>query len=218
MKGKNILFDFGNVLIDLDIPETRRLMGELMREDMREKAEAEIDQLVKKYETGAISTELFINGILKLAKEDVQALDVIDAWNAMLLDIPKRRIEWLREMKKHHRMALLSNTNPLHLESVFNNIKADHPGLDFEKEFFDGVFYSHKIGLRKPDEKCFLYVLEKLSWRAEDVVFIDDIEENVAAANNLGITGIQLLAEMPVEELIPPGSLASDPDKLKKSL
>ncbi len=206
MKGVNILFDFGNVLIDLDIPKTTRMLEELVANDVEE-ARREIEELVKKYETGKISTELFINGILKFCRNEVQAKDVIEAWNAMLIGVPARRIEWLYEMKKHHRMAILSNTNSLHLENVYKGLEKDHPGLDFENEFFEKVFYSHKIGLRKPDQECFEYVMKELGWKAEATIFIDDVEENVEAASALGLTGINLIPELPVEDLIKPGSL-----------
>ncbi|TVR86133.1 MAG: HAD family phosphatase [Saprospirales bacterium] len=206
MKGVNILFDFGNVLIDLDIPKTTRMLEELVADDVEE-ARREIEELVKKYETGKISTELFINGILKFCRNEVQAKDVIDAWNAMLIGVPARRIEWLYEMKKHHRMAILSNTNSLHLENVYKGLEKKHPGLDFENEFFEKVFYSHQIGLRKPEKECFEYVMKELGWKPEATIFIDDVEENVEAASSLGLTGINLIPELPVEDLIKPGSL-----------
>lgn len=215
MNGKNILFDFGNVLIDIDIPLTFKKLSELVREDQRDQAEAEINRLIHQYEKGEISTELFINGILKFCRNEVQAQDVIKAWKAMLIGIPPVRIEWLRSMKEFHRMAILSNTNELHIEGVYNHLAKAHPGIDFEGEFFEGVFYSHRIGLRKPDADCFQYVLNALGWNPSDTVFIDDLEENVEAADKLGMTGIHLLPEMPVEELIPPGSLVTDPSRKK---
>lgn len=209
MTAKNILFDLGNVLIDLDIPETFRKLRALIDAEHAEDAEEKINQIVSRYERGELSDELFINAILKLSKREVQAGDVIDAWNAMLKGIPVRRMEWLAEMKKHHRMAVLSNTNDLHISWVRSYLKKYHPDCDFEKVFFEKIFYSHQIGCRKPEPECFQKVLNELGWRPQDTVFIDDLEVNVKAADELGMTGMQLMPDMPVEELIPPGSLTS---------
>ena len=204
---KNIIFDFGNVLIDLDIPATYRALKELIAEEEKETAEDYINEQVKKYETGKISTELFINSILKISRTSVQAKEVIDAWNKMLIGIPANRMDWLREMKKYHRMAIFSNTNELHIENVYQHLRRDHAGLDFENEFFEGVFYSHILGCRKPEVDCFELVLDKLGWKASETVFIDDLEENIKAADKAGIIGMQLMADVAIEDVIPPGSL-----------
>lgn len=215
MAQQNILFDFGNVLIDIDIPRAFKEIEALLRSDVEEEAEVEIHRLIPIYETGAINSEVFINGILKFCRPEVQATDVIAAWKSMLIGIPQARIEWLDKMKGFHRMALLSNTNEIHLEGVYSHLKKDHAGIDFEDDYFEQVFYSHLIGLRKPDPRCFEFVLNELEWEPEDTVFIDDVEENVAAADKLGMTGIHLLVDMPVEELIPPGSLVKGKKPLK---
>lgn len=209
MTAKNILFDLGNVLIDLDIPETFRKLQALIGDEHSEGAEDKINQMVFRYERGELSNELFINAILKLSRREIQAGDVIDAWNAMLKGIPERRMDWLREMKKHHRMAVFSNTNDLHIAWVRSYLKRAHPDCDFEREFFENIFYSHQLGCRKPETECFEKVLNELGWKPKDTVFIDDTEENVKAADQAGMTGIQLMPEIPVEELIPPGSLIS---------
>lgn len=211
MTAKNILFDLGNVLIDLDIPETYRKLQALIDDEHAESAEDKINRIVFRYERGELSDELFINAILKLSRREVQAAYVIEAWNAMLIGIPERRMDWLGEMKKHHRMAVFSNTNDLHISWVRSYLKRAHPDCDFEREFFEKIFYSHQMGCRKPETVCFEKVLNELGWKPKDTVFIDDIEENVIAADKVGMTGMQLVPDMPVEELIPPGSLISSP-------
>lgn len=208
---KNILFDFGNVLIDLDIPATYRALKELILKDELETAEEYIQEQVIKYETGKISTEIFINSILKIADSKVQAKEVIQAWNMMFIGIPEKRMEWLGEMKKYHRMAIFSNTNELHIQWVQDHLKKEHQGLDFEGQFFEGVFYSHLLGCRKPEKDCFELVLDKLDWKASETIFIDDLEENVKAADQAGIIGMQLMPDVAVEDLIPPGSLFAVP-------
>jgi len=204
---KNILFDFGNVLIDLDIPATFRALKKLIAKDELETAEDYINEQVKKYEIGKISSELFINSILKISDSEVQARDVIQAWNKMFIGIPESRMQWLKEMKKFHRMAIFSNTNEMHIQWVYDHLKRDHGGMDFEEAFFEGVYYSHLLGCRKPEKDCFELVLSKLGWKASETIFIDDLEENVKAADEAGIIGMQLMADVAVEDFIPPGSL-----------
>lgn len=204
---KNILFDFGNVLIDLDIRATFKALKLLVAKEHLEIAEDHINEAVVKYEIGKISSEIFINSILKIADKKVQARDVIKAWNKMFIGIPKKRMEWLGEMKGYHRMAIFSNTNEIHIQWVYKHLKKEHKGLDFENEFFEGVFYSHLLGCRKPEKNCFELVLGKLGWKASETIFIDDLEENVKAADKAGIIGMQLMPDMAIEELIPPGSL-----------
>ena len=110
-----------------------------------------------------------------------------EAWNAMLLDIPKERIDWIYQATREYNCVVLSNTNSIHVrhfEEFFNETTPyGYPG-----DVFQQVFYSHEIGERKPDREAFEHVLDKTGFFiAEETVLFDDLPENLQAASTLGI-------------------------------
>ena len=190
---KNIIFDLGNVIIDLDIPRTAHEMHSLLRHpDLQSEVWTSLEPTLHQYETGAISDELFINALIKHARPNVYAQQVIRAWNAMLIDIPAERLQYLTELKRQgYAIYLLSNTNALHLAWV-NKYMLKHydaPSLD---AWFDRAYYSHLIQRRKPDLACFEYVLADAGLKHDETLFIDDIHENILGAQLAGIRGLHL--------------------------
>jgi len=183
----NILFDFGNVIIDIDIPGAIDRIAAFRSPKVSEETyDRELRKLVRKYEVDAISTDLFINGILKYADVSVQARDVIVAWNSMLVSLPEYRLTMLERLKDRFGLFMLSNTNYLHIEWVHEYLRTTHHIEDFESRFFDVVYYSHLIKARKPDSKAFEYVIEDAMITPEKTLFIDDNEANIETASDLG--------------------------------
>jgi len=188
MKGfRNILFDFGNVIIDIDIPRARSALESLLRTDLsRPATEEHLTRCIHQYETGAIDTDAFIDLILKNAKPHVQKEDVIDAWNSMLIGIPAYRFAMLEALKENFTLLMLSNTNSLHLSWILSHLSDIHGVSDFEKRYFHSIYYSHLIGFRKPQAEAFRYVIEDAFITPSNTLFIDDMEENIIAAKRLG--------------------------------
>ena len=146
----NLLFDFGNVIIDIDIPGAIDRLGALKHPEVEDaEYDRQLRQLVRKYEVDAISTDLFINGVLKYAGHNVQALDVIKAWNSMLVDLPAYRLSMLEQLRSRFGLFMLSNTNYMHISWVHDHLRDAHQISDFEDRFFDEVYYSHLIKARK---------------------------------------------------------------------
>lgn len=186
-KISNLLFDFGNVLIDIDIEGAWERLSELRNPQLsKDQVETEVNQLTIKYEVGQISTDLFINGMLKYARKDVQAIDVIEAWNSMLIGIPVYRLSMLEQLREAYNVVLLSNTNELHIEWVYRHLKQDLGVEDFDHKYFDDTYYSHEIHLRKPDAECFHHVCENSFITPSRTLFMDDHPPNIEAANRLG--------------------------------
>lgn len=180
---KNILFDLGNVIIDIDIPLAIENLAYLMKKPDN------FDPVLKAilaYETGAIATELFINRIIRDARPSVQAIDVIEAWNSMLIGIPPHRLVMLDELKPHYSLFVLSNTNPLHLEWIHTHLKEIHQIDDFEGKYFQKVFYSHLVKDRKPNASIYETVLKEANLKATETLFLDDMEDNIESASALG--------------------------------
>ena len=182
-KAKALLFDLGNVIIDLDINKSFEKLQQLCRPDADQ---SKIDAVILKYECGRVSTEIFINTLLSQSYSDVQALDIIEAWNSMLLGIPGKRLEMLRKLKSIYNVHLLSNTNWLHLEWVHRYLKTEHNVNDFENEFFHTAYYSHIIGDRKPKPSIFYHVISDASLIAGETLYMDDVQENLNTASDLG--------------------------------
>jgi len=190
---KNILFDLGNVIIDIDIPRTRHELFKLFRRaDLQQQIIDELQPVILNYETGQISDELFINALIHYARPQVYAQQIIRAWNAMLIDIPFERLEFLKMLRtQKYKLYLLSNTNGLHL-SWINNFMTKHFNTHSLDEWFERSYYSHLIKLRKPHASCFEFVLSDSGMVADETLFIDDMLENIDSAKALGIRTLYL--------------------------
>ncbi|QOD60820.1 HAD family phosphatase [Polaribacter haliotis] len=178
---KNIIFDFGDIFINLDKMATFKAMAELGVSNITE----EMMQIYHQYEKGFMSTEDFIKFFHN--KFNIPKTDLVNAWNAVLLDFPKERLSFLQELSasKKYRLFLLSNTNDLHIKWVQNSL-----GVQFYNDFknaFEQFYLSHEINFRKPDTNIYEFVLNENSLKAEETLFVDDLEENTNSASQLGI-------------------------------
>lgn len=179
---KNVIFDFGAILIPIDMPRTWKSFEQLgAKDDLREQKE-----VFHQYETGKTATADFVKELQphffrkKIFPGDIQA-----AWNSMLDPLQDEIIPFLKKIKKNHRIFLLSNTNELHV----NHIKTV-AGPFLYKRFisqFEEVYYSHEVGMRKPDAEIFEKVLKDNELTAEETFFVDDTKKNTVAAAELGI-------------------------------
>ncbi len=190
---RNILFDLGNVIVDLDIPHCTDQLNNLMRHpDRQDENQAVLVRAIQDYEVAAISDELFINSIINISKPQVYAQQVIRAWNSMLIDIPEQRLEYLKELKSEgYNIYLLSNTNAIHLDWV-NQFIRKHYRQDSLNHWFDRAYYSHLIQRRKPDISTFEYVIGHAGIQPHETLFIDDIYENIESGKQAGLHTIHL--------------------------
>ena len=109
------MFDLGNVIFDLDIEKTRQSFEKMFRKDADKKI---LDKVFIDYECGRVSSDIFINTLLSQSNRNIQAVDIIDAWNSMLIGIPEYRLDMLLKLRERFNVFLLSNTNEIHLEWV----------------------------------------------------------------------------------------------------
>ena len=196
-----IIFDLGNVIIDLDIPAT----DEAFKSLMGEKYDSAIAQLTnenifQRYEKGEISTTQFIQKIADVSfLTDKEAIK--NAWNAMLLDIPPQRFELLSNAKENYRTFCLSNTNKLHIDFIFEQLQQQNslPNLD---SFFEKVYLSHEMGMRKPDEEIFLKVIEDQQLDPQSTLFIDDTAGHLKGAKETGLQTLHMANGLSLELLL----------------
>lgn len=188
---KNIIFDFGNVLFDLDLPAIERNLKIHFGEHFaRAKEKLLRDKVFELYEIGGLSTEEFVDAMRFAAGQPLEKEQVISAWNSIFLEMPPERFEMLLRLRQHYKVFLLSNINELHAAWIDDYMVRAHGIGDFQARYFDGVYYSHLIRLRKPDLEIYEYVLADAELLPEETVFFDDLEINVEAARKLGIQGI----------------------------
>lgn len=177
---KTLVFDFGNVFLNLDIDGALKKALETFK--MNEVAE-EMTAINCLYEQGLISTNEFIE-FYSENFPNVSEDSIIDTWNFMLKDFPKQRLEFLKELKgaSKHKLILLSNTNELHIDWVKTNISFFE---DF-KNCFDKFYLSNEIQLRKPNDDIFEFVLKENNIESKQTLFIDDNKDNIKTAKKLG--------------------------------
>ena len=200
-KIKSIIFDLGAVLLNISYQKTIEEFDKLGIKNSStfysKKLQTNIFNLL---ETGEISESDFIKEIQKHCTESTNT-QILYAWNAMLLDLPLHRVELLKQLKKDFNLYLLSNTNSIHITEFENKI-----GIKRYKEFyqlFDKVYYSHKIGHRKPNAEAFQLIIEENNLITEEILFIDDSPQHIEGAKKLGIKTYHLLDDEDVITLFP---------------
>ena len=177
-----IIFDFGDVFINLDKPAIERSLFNLgvtaITEDML--------QTAMQYEKGLISTDDFVSAFT--AKyPSISAAEFKNAWNSIILEFPEYRLEFIEKLStnKSYKLILLSNTNALHIERVIENMSIYR--YERFKNCFDKFYLSHEIQLRKPDPSIYELVLDENHLKADACFFVDDTKENTESAAQLGI-------------------------------
>lgn len=184
---KNIIFDFGGVVINIDYSRTEdafRKLGITRFDEVYNQFRQ--TSVFDRFETGRIDGQEFFNEIKKLVPPGVPEKKLRDAWNAMLLDFPEEHFNLLSELKRSYRTFLLSNTNEPHLEYYFGNIKSWY-GLENMDPLFEKTYYSCRLGMRKPDTEIFEFVLKDSGLLPSETLFIDDSPQHLEGAGKCGI-------------------------------
>ena len=178
---KTIIFDFGNVFINLNIEDA---IQKALKSFKLESFSEEMIAFNCLYEIGLVSTDEF----LEFYSENFPELsneDLIEIWNYMLKDFPQYRLDFLKELKasKKYKLILLSNTNELHI----NWVKEQVPFYNEFKNCFDSFYLSQEINLRKPNLDIFEFVLNENNLITDECLFIDDVKDNTDTASQLKI-------------------------------
>lgn len=179
---KTLIFDFGDVFINLDKVKPYQEMEKLGIRSFSE----EMLQTNILYETGKISSEEFL-AFYQNKFPAISAKELETAWNSIILDFPEYRLEFIEKLTalKKHKLILLSNTNDLHIEKVIENMTLER--FQRFQKCFDAFYLSQEIHLRKPNADIYEFVLAKHQIQAEECLFIDDTSENTEIAKKLGI-------------------------------
>ncbi len=184
---KNIIFDLGGVILNIDYSLTEKAFSNLGISDFKTLfSQAQQTQLFDNYEKGFISSDDFREEIRKQCINGTSDEDIDFAWNSILLNLPKERLNFLMSIKKKYRTFLLSNTNEIHMLFIYNYLKETFSISNFN-DYFEKVYLSYELQMRKPDTEIFELVINQNKLLKEETLFIDDSPQHIESAKLLGI-------------------------------
>jgi putative hydrolase of the HAD superfamily len=176
-----IIFDLGGVLINLDYNKTVIEMKKLGID--LDFSKANQNELFDLLEEGKIEPEKFLEELQSSTKNEVSYDQITIAWNSILLDFPTNRLKLLKELRKEFPLYLFSNTNAIHIAEV-NSILSKEHGIPNLSGFFDHVYLSHELGLRKPKVEAFQAIIDEQKLNPKRTLFIDDSIQHIEGARN----------------------------------
>jgi HAD superfamily hydrolase (TIGR01549 family) len=198
----NIIFDLGGVLLNINYDATAEAFHHLGVKDFNQWfSQYHANELFSGLETGIQAEESFVRQVQSLLPAPASETDILNAWNAMLLDFRISSLQYLQVLAKNFRLFLLSNTNEIHLRAFQRKYAELFPGQVLD-DLFEAAYYSHRIGFRKPNAEAYQYVLERHNLLPKETLFIDDSLPNIEAAQKIGIQTIHLLPGLQIENLI----------------
>lgn len=200
---KHIIFDLGGVILNIDYQRPIEAFAKLGINTLYSKSEQ--STLFDQLETGKLSGDEFLAHLQAMARPGTTLSEIKAAWNSILLDFPIRRLQLLQQLQLHYDLYLLSNTNEIH-EEAFNQLLFTTCGYPNLAMFFDKVYLSHRVGLRKPNPEIFSLVLNDHQLKAEETLFLDDSIQHIEAASALGIQTIHIQEERGMLDIFMPKS------------
>ena len=182
---KNIIFDWGGVLIHLDrqrCTEAFRQLGVEVGDELTNPFGQRADLM--DFERGTMSVAEFHDTVRRVYGATLTDEQIDDAWNALLAGIPTHKLDTLLELKeKGYRLFLLSNTNAVHWEE--GRKQFDYKGNKAE-DFFDQIFLSNELHELKPSPEIFRKVAQLAGITPEETLFVDDLQASCDSAAALG--------------------------------
>ncbi|MBQ7570755.1 MAG: HAD family phosphatase [Bacteroidaceae bacterium] len=190
---KNIVFDLGGVVVDLDIPSSIQAFAKLgivpqgvTLEELSRGGipkDWEMREMMHAMDVGEMSADEFVALMLKAARPGTTRQNIVDAFNS-IIRLPRHRLEWLKQLRRNHRVYLLSNIGELHWTETCR--LAHEAGTDVE-ECFDEVFLSYRLRMAKPDPRIFQHLIEATGIVPEETLYIDDLPDNIRAGQAAGL-------------------------------
>ena len=202
-KIKNVILDYGNVIFMIDFQKVRKSFIDLGIEQGDDFfGHGGQDSLFDDFDRGEITAAEFRESVRKLTnKFDLTDQQIDDAWNSLLIGVPPGKHDLLEELNSRYRMFLLSNNNEIHYAYCMNHLQEVY-GVPNNDEFFEKTYYSHLVGLRKPDKEIFQMLLTNNGLVAEETLFVDDSPQHLETAKKLGIHTALCSEANPLEAII----------------
>ena len=202
-KIKNIVLDYGNVIFMIDFAKLKVAFNQL--------GIANVDEvfghhgqspLFDDFDKGKIDATQFRDGIREITNNSALTDTQIDAaWNSLLIGVPEGHHELLLQLKDKYRTFLLSNNNTIHYTYCMNVIREKY-GVADNAGFFEKTYYSHLVGMRKPDAEIFELVMKEQQLNPGETLFIDDSPQHLATAKQLGWHTALCTSEKPLKMIL----------------
>jgi len=212
MNIKNIIFDFGGVILDIDPQLTVDEFIKLGFKDV-DKLNTKIfkDELLGKFERGILTPEVFRDKLRLFLNIDVTDQQIDDAWNALLYDIPGIRIDIIEKVKNNYQIFLLSNSNEIHYDLFVRDLQLRFGYAEFDK-LFDKAYFSFDLHLLKPNPEIFEFIVNQHGLDPDTTLFIDDNIRNIEAAQKLGLKTYHLTKPERIRDIFADGKLVEGLD------
>jgi putative hydrolase of the HAD superfamily len=204
MRVSNLILDFGGVIIDVDYGRVVQVFRQLGIADFdRLYSRQRQSRLFDAFEKGLISETEFRATLRRYLPPAISDEEIDRAWNSMIGTIPQKRMDFLKELARHYRLYLLSNTNIIHTRTITQRLNRQYGENAFER-LFQRIYYSFQIGLRKPEEAIYGRVMQENQLSYQDTLFIDDSEQHVEGARQAGLRALHLdVSHTTLEEWLP---------------
>ncbi len=203
---KNIIFDFGGVIINIShqrVENAFKSLGVSNFESLFNQATQ--SELFQQFETGEISPSQFRDRVRELTHLKISDEKLDEAWNEIIGDYPPDRIELLNQINSNYKLFLFSNTNIIHFNYYIPKFKREF-GYSFES-IFEKTYWSFKFGKRKPNLDSYFYLIEENQFEPTKTLFIDDSLQNIMAAKELGLKTFFLAKGLDITEIFTNGKL-----------
>lgn len=188
---KNVLFDLGGVVLDIDHDTFKESFKRLFGNEFDKVFEYYINSGISEdFERGLIASDIFRETILGQSTKKISFTEFDEVWNSILIDFRVDRLETIKEVKETYNTFLLSNTNIIHYE-VYTSWLRDKYHTDWS-DLFNIAWFSHELNERKPDAAIYKKILHLGHLRPEETLFFDDLKENLDTASQFGIQTFQI--------------------------
>lgn len=201
MAIKNIIFDLGGVIYDIryeNIADKFRSYGITDFEKLYSKA-SQTDS-IDLFEEGKMTPAEFRDYLRGLSPVPLTDEQIDEAWNAILIGIPKERLELLGMLRLKYNIFLYSNTNQINYDKFTTELKAKY-GFDVFEVTFKKAYFSQILQIRKPKLEGFRAILAEQGLKPEETLFIDDSPQHIEAARKVGINAYHLTGGETMEQL-----------------
>ena len=199
---KNIIFDLGGVFLEIDYLKTERAFINLGVSNFSELySQHNSTTLFEDLETGKIDAEKFCQSVREISKIHLTDKQIESAWNAMMGNVILENVSWLQKAKHQFQIYLFSNTNIIHYKAL-QKILIEQTGNNSFNENFITAYYSHHLGLRKPELQAYLSILERENLQASETLFIDDTPKNIEGAKLAGVQTLLLTNHAKLIQLV----------------
>jgi putative hydrolase of the HAD superfamily len=189
-----VVFDLGGVLLNLDYDATTRAFSHLAGRDVSSLySQGDQSVVFDRFERGETTSSEFRRELRTMLGCDASDEALDSAWSALILDVPGEHLDLVASLRRTHRIYLLSNTNEVHIEAFLASYERQHGATRGPwAALFDGVYYSHVVGMRKPEERVFEHLLAQEGLSRTRTLFVDDNPHNVAVARTVGMHALWL--------------------------